>query len=79
VQQLVYRLVECSSGDPDREKARTALTERLRALAFRQPASDGMGGLATMLEALQKVVPAIAPMLGAAVAAAKLAVPQSAA
>jgi hypothetical protein len=79
VQQLVYRLVECSSADPDREKARTALAERLRALAFRLPASDGMGGLATMLEALQRVVSALAPMLGATVAAAKLAVPQSAA
>lgn len=78
-QQLVYRLVECSSADPDRGTAQAALAERLRALAFRLPASGGVAGLATLLEALQKVVPALAPALGGAVAAAQLAVPRSAA
>jgi hypothetical protein len=78
MQHLVYRLVECSSADPDREKALAALAERLRALAFRLPASNGMAGLGTLLESVQKVVPALAPALGGAVAAAKLAVPSSA-
>ncbi len=38
-----------------------------------------MAALAVLLEALQKVYPEIAPMLGRAIAAANLAIPWSAA
>lgn len=79
LQLLCYRLVECAAANPDQSAARSALAERLEVLAFRLPQSRRMAGFAVLLEMLQKVAPEIAPMLGRAIAAAKLAAPRTAA
>ena len=73
LQLSCYRLVECAAANPDHVTARSGLAERFESLALRLPPSRRMAGFAVLLETLQKVAPEIAPMLGRATAAAKLA------
>jgi hypothetical protein len=73
VQQMFFRLVECAAANPDREAARSALARRLEFLAFRLPALEPMGGFLSLLRALRSVEPKMAPLLGRAIAAARLA------
>jgi hypothetical protein len=77
--EAVFRLVECAAANPDREAARSVLAKRLELLAFRLPVSERMTSYVWLLEVLRKVMPEIAPLLGRAVAAAKLGVPRGAA
>jgi hypothetical protein len=77
--QVFFRLVECTSANPNREAARIALAKRLEFLAFRLPISNKMAVFAALLEVLRKVVPDFAPLLGRAIASSKLAVHRSAA
>jgi hypothetical protein len=73
VQQMFFRLVECSAANPDRETAWTALATRLEFLALRLPVSEAMVTLYTLLRSLRIVEPRLTVRLGRAVAAAKLA------
>lgn len=78
-QQAFFRLVECAAANPNREVSLIALSKRIEFLAFMLPISEKMAGFATLIDLLGKLVPEIAPLLGRAVAAARLAVPRSAA
>jgi hypothetical protein len=73
VQQMFFRLVETAGANPDREAARSALARRLEFLALRLPASEAIAVLLSLLRALRSVEPKMAPLLGRAMAAAKLA------
>jgi hypothetical protein len=73
VQQMFFRLVETGTANPDRDPARSALARRLEFVALRLPASEAIVEFFNLLRALRSVEPKMAPLLGRAVAAAKLA------
>jgi hypothetical protein len=73
VMDTVLRLAECAAADGDARKARETLASRLEQLSFLIPAAPFAADLVALLEALQRVDPDIAPLLGRAVSAARLA------
>jgi hypothetical protein len=77
--EIVARLVECSGACADRDAARAALAQRLEVLAFSLPSSRVISALITAVESLRRVQPDLAPLLGRALAAARLAQPRSSA
>jgi hypothetical protein len=77
--EAVFRLVECASANPNCETARSVLAKRLELLAFRIPVSERLTTYVALLEGGRKIMPETAPLLGRAVAAAKLGVARGAA
>jgi len=77
--EIVARLVECSGVIADRDAARTTLARRLEVLALALPSSEVISGLISAIESLKRVQSLLAPLLGKAFAAARLALPRSAA
>jgi hypothetical protein len=77
--EIVARLVECSGVIADRDAARTQLAQRLEVLALALPSSEVISGFISAIESLRRVQPLLAPLLGKALAAARLALPRSAA
>jgi hypothetical protein len=77
--ELVSRLVECSGVIADQDAARTTLARRLEVLALALPSSEAISGLILAMEALRRIQPLLAPLLGRALAAARLALPRLAA
>ncbi len=75
--EFVARLVECASVNRDRAEAMQTLTNRLETLAFALPASRPMAGLVSALDSLKRVQPQLRPLLGRALAAAKLGMSRS--
>jgi hypothetical protein len=75
--EIVARLVECSGVIADRDAARTTLARRLEVLALALPSSEVISGLISAVVSLRRVQPLLAPMLGKALAAARLALPRS--
>jgi hypothetical protein len=75
--EIVARLVECSGVIADRDAARTTLARRLEVLALALPSSEVISGLISAIESLRRVQPLLAPLLGKALAAARLALPRS--
>jgi hypothetical protein len=75
--EIVARLVECSGVTADRDAARTTLGRRLEVLALALPSSEVISGLISAIESLRRVQPLLAPLLGKALAAARLALPRS--
>jgi hypothetical protein len=71
---IVLRLAECAAADSDARKARETLANRLEQLSFLIPAAPFAAELVALLEALQRVDPELAPLLGRAVSAARLAI-----
>jgi hypothetical protein len=74
VMDIVLRLAECAAADGDLRKARETLASRLEQLSFLIPASPIAADLVALLVALQRVDPELAPILGRAVSAARLAI-----
>lgn len=70
--EAVFRLVECAAANPDCTAARPILAQRLETLAFILPTPDMLADLVDLLESLKQVAPEMAPLLGRAVATAKL-------
>jgi hypothetical protein len=70
--EAVYLLVECAAANRDAIAASKELAERLVRLAFTLPNADMSWVLVSMLEELKVVRPAIAPLLGRALAVARL-------
>lgn len=70
--EIVARLVECAAVIQDRNEARQTLARRLEILAFIVPASESIGGFLSAIEKLKRVQPELAPLLGRALAAARL-------
>lgn len=73
VQHMFFRLLECAAANPDRKAALATLARRLELLALRLPMSEALVELFNLLRVLRTVEPMIAPLLGRAVALAKLA------
>jgi hypothetical protein len=69
--EMVCRLLECSSADPDRERAAKALAGRIERLAFFVPVQS-LPDLGDTILRLQALDLRLAPELGKAVAAAQL-------
>jgi hypothetical protein len=63
----------------DRAEAARMLARRLEILAFIVPASEAAEGLAATIEMLKRIQPEMAPLLGRALAAARLGTPRAAA
>lgn len=78
VYEIVFRLVECAAANTDRATARRILAQRLEAIAFILPPSALVAELIDLLESLQHIDLEMAPLLGRAIHAAKLAVPRAA-
>lgn len=72
VTEAVFRLVECTAANPDRIPGRLILAQRLETLAFILPAPETLADLEDLLETLKQVESEMAPLLGRAVAAARL-------
>jgi hypothetical protein len=72
VLDAAFRLVECAAANPDRPAARTTLAQRLETLAFILTAQDMLASLLDLLENLKQIEPEMAPLLGKAIAAARL-------
>ena len=77
--EIVCRLIECTAVIKDRAEAARTLARRLEILAFIIPASEAAEGLASTIEMLKRVQPDLAPLLGRALAAARLGSPRAAA
>jgi len=65
-------LIEYAAANPSRTAAQSILAQRLETLAFILPKPDMLADLEGLLETLKKVEPEMAPLLGRAVAAARL-------
>jgi hypothetical protein len=77
IPEAVLRLLECAAADADRKRARATLANRLERLAFMIPVGPFALELTAMLEILQRLDPDLAPLLGRAIHAARLAVPRA--
>ena len=77
--EIVCRLIECTAVVKDGAEAARTLARRLEILAFIIPASEAAAGLASTIEMLKRVQPDLAPLLGRALAAARLGSPRAAA
>lgn len=75
--EIVARLVECSTVTLDRAQAQQTLARRLEVLTFLLPATGPMAHLVLALETLKRVQPDLGPVLGKALATARLGVPRS--
>lgn len=71
--EVVLRLLECAATEADRSKARETLGSRLERLSFVIPVGPFALELVAMLESLQRLDPDLAPRLGRAIHAARLA------
>ena len=72
VAEAVFRLVECAAANPDHAAARLVLAQRLEYLAFALATSELLAALVGLLETIKQVDPEMAPLLGRAIAAARL-------
>jgi hypothetical protein len=70
--EIACRLIECTAVIKDRAEAARTLARRLEILAFVVPASEAAEGLAATIEMLKRIQPQFAPLLGRALAAARL-------
>jgi hypothetical protein len=77
--EIACRLIECAAVIKDRAEAARMLVRRLEILAFIVPASEAAEGLAATIEMLKRIRPEMAPLLGRALAAARLGTPRAAA
>ena len=77
--EIACRLIECTAVIKDRAEAARTLARRLEILAFIVPASEAAEGLASTIEMLRRIQPELAPLLGRALAAARLGSPRAAA
>jgi hypothetical protein len=77
--EIACRLIECTAVIKDRAEATRTLARRMEILTFIVPASEAAEGLASTIEALKRIQPELAPLLGRALAAARLGSPRSAA
>lgn len=69
--EIICRLIECATADIDREQAMKSLAQRLEGVALFARSSNLPDLYDTILR-LQAVAPPLAPMLGKALAAARL-------
>jgi hypothetical protein len=72
-------MVECAAADPDREAANTNLAAWMETLAFTAPYAEEAAPLVQGFEILRRIDPVLAPLLGRAIYAAKLAEARTAA
>lgn len=77
--EIACRLIECAAPIKDRAEAARTLARRLEILAIIVPASEAAAGLAVTIEMLKRIQPEAAPLLGRALAAARLGTPRVAA
>jgi hypothetical protein len=77
--EIACRLIECTAVIKDRAEAARKLARRLEILAFIVPASEAAAGLAATIETLKRIQPEMAPLLGRALAVARLGSPRVAA
>ena len=77
--EIACRLIECAAVIKDRAEAARKLGRRLEILAFIVPASEAAAGLAATIETLKRIQPERAPLLGRALAVARLGSPRVAA
>jgi hypothetical protein len=77
--EIACHLVECTAVIKDRAEASRTLARRLEILAFVIPASEAADGLVATIEMLKRIQPELAPLLGRALATARLASPRVAA
>lgn len=75
--EIVCRLIECTAVIKDRAEAARTLARRLEILAFVIPVSEAAEGLTSTIEMLKRVRPDLAPLLGRALSAARLAGPRA--
>ena len=75
--ETLARLVECSAAIANPEAARGTLVNRLEALSFTLPASEITGDLLSAMQKLMRVQPELGPLLGRAIATARLGYPRS--
>jgi hypothetical protein len=73
VADAVLRLVECAAADPDRVRARDVLAKRLERLSFALPTGTPAQELIAALEVMQRLDGELAPLIGRAMHAARLA------
>ncbi len=72
VSESVFRLVESAAANSDHSDAQRILAQRLETLAFSLPTTDMLADLVNLLECFKQIEPGIAPLLGRALAVAKL-------
>jgi hypothetical protein len=77
--EIVCRLIECAAVIKDRGEAARTLARRLEILAFIIPVSAAADGVVSAIETLKRIQPELAPLLGRALAAARLGSPRLAA
>lgn len=70
--EIACRLVECTAAIEDRGEAARTLARRMETLAFIVPASDAADGVEATLGMLKRIKPDLAPLLGRALAGARL-------
>jgi hypothetical protein len=77
--EIACRLIECTAVTKDRAEATRTLARRLEILSSIVPASEAAEGLVATIEMLKRIQPEMAPLLGRALAAARLGSPRAAA
>jgi hypothetical protein len=77
--EIACRLIQCTAVIKDRAEAARTLARRLEILALVVPASEAAEGLAATIEIFKRIRPDMAPLLGRALAAARLGSPRAAA
>lgn len=77
--EIACRLIECTAVIKDRTEAARTIARRLEILTFIVPASEAAEGLTATIEMFKRLRPDIAPLLGRALAAARLGSPRAAA
>jgi hypothetical protein len=75
--EIVCRLIECTAVIKDRSEAARTLARRLEMLAFLVPASEAADRLVDTIEMVKSVQPELAPLLGRALAVARLGSPRA--
>ncbi len=73
IRDCIFRLIECAAAEIDKNAADRKLSHRLETLAFNLSSRDGLGDLAELISRLKIVDRALAPLLGRAHLAARVA------